>query len=268
MNCCYIYTTQNIMKSEANSYINFYEDLLIKSIETLLKFYKNDINKLYILIDNQADRERINFIMDIINSINDNSINIIYKFIDLGITKIIKYPENNMNKLKINRIGLLKFFIPYLVDVDDILYIDCDILFNGNVIDNIFENFDSNTLFKMFQGGKNSGLILFNCNKWRQDVNILNTIKEFYNNNEDIETVDESMFRWLVNNYDDVIKDYNWKIDFPIVKNKFNGIINDLNMNLEYYKDIWKEMNIIHLYGWYNEKHDFYKIYNYIMSNG
>ena len=76
------------------------------------------------------------------------------------------------------------------------------------------------------------------------------------------------MFRWLVNNYDDVIKDYNWKIDFPIVKNKFNGIINDLNMNLEYYKDIWKEMNIIHLYGWYNEKHDFYKIYNYIMSNG
>ena len=40
MNCCYLYTDNSRKIKERDG---FYENLLYKSIETLLMFYKNDI---------------------------------------------------------------------------------------------------------------------------------------------------------------------------------------------------------------------------------
>lgn len=270
MNCCYIYTH----KHKLNNYINIYENMLYKSITTLLKFYSNDIDKLYLLIDNMIDEDKLQLIKMNIDKINNNSVNIIYKLIDLNITNIIKYPERNINEFKINRIGLLKFFIPYIVDCDNILYTDIDILYNKNVINDIYKDYDQHkTLFKIYQNGWNSGLILFNCIEWRKNKTLLNDIIEYYQNTQNINYVDNQTFDWLsrTSKYKDIcIKDYNWKINHPInTKLLYDiGIINHplySNINLNEYN--YQNMNILHLYGsCYDKDKYFDEIYNYIMN--
>ena len=268
MNCCYIYT----QKHKLNDHINIYEDMLYKSITTLLKFYSNDIDKLYLLIDNTIDEDKLLSLQKNINSININNINIIYKLVDLNITNILKYPENNMNSLRINKIGLLKFFIPYLVDCDNILYIDIDILFNQNVIDDIYINYDQNkSLLKIFKNGWNSGLILFNCVEWRKNKTLLNDIIDYYQNN-DIKLVDNQAFDWIStkSKYKNLcIKDSNWKINHPVNVNEFIDFYNCgeyHNIDINEYK--YQNMNILHICGWFNEKDKYFnEIYNYIMNN-
>ena len=257
MNCCYLYTDNSRKIKERDG---FYENLLYKSIETLLMFYKNDIKYIYILIDNKIDNEKLINIQKNISKINNTHINIIYKLIDLNITNIIKYPNNNINSLKINNIGLLKFFIPYLVDCDDILYIDCDILFNKNVLNDLYINFNNdNILYKIYQEGFNSGLILFNCINYRKNKTLLTDIINYYKNKNDIKYVDNETFAWLAHDskYKDlIIIDENNKINYPICDD--NGVD----------AGVWKSMNIIHLAGWYEFKEMYIdEIYNYIKQN-
>lgn len=259
MNCCYIFTTN------ANKDNNeLYKDLLFKSIETLLLFYDDNIVNIYILIDNKISNDEYNHIINNINNINNNRINIIYKLIDLNITNCIKYPESNINAWKINRIGLLKFFIPYLVNCDNILYIDSDILFNGNVLNDLYLNFNNDTLIKMYQYGYNSGLILFNCNKWRAEQLLLSDIIKYYNETEYINTVDNQAFDWLVNKskYNKFcIKDTNYKINFPLTppNDDWKNFTNNESYD-------WHNMNVLHL-GGVEYKTYTSKIYNYIKNN-
>lgn len=268
MNCCYIYT-HNSPTIEKNG---FFEDLLYKSIETLFLFYNKDIKNLYILIDNQIDENILNNIKNNINSINKYSINIIYKLVDLNITNIFKYPENNMNNDRINKIGLLKFFIPYLVDIDNILYIDCDILFNGNILKEIYEDFNENIIMKIFQNGWNSGLILFNCNKWREHKTLLNDIIEYYEKTPNITLVDNQVFDWLsVRNkkYKDIVaKNYDWKINYPLDINEFKEGYKYIYPKFDFTQYKYENMYIIHVSGTYEFKSKkFYEIYNYIVNS-
>lgn len=264
MNCCYICTTQNLNNICNGLYIN----LMIKSIDTLLLFYEKNIKDIYILIDNRITNNEYKYLTKSINNINHKRVNIIYKLIDLNITNCIKYPENNINAWKINRIGLLKFFIPYLVDCDNILYIDSDILFNGNVLNDLYKDFNNNTLFKIYQGGYNSGLILFNCNKWRSSQTLLIDIIKYYDETKDINTVDNQTFKWLSQESEyknDIIRNNQFEINYPPQKlicdyeNDYFNSISDYN---------WKNINIVHLYGLHKVKFKWiHKIYNYIKNN-
>ena len=62
MNCCYIYTSN----CPNNEYIEFYKNLLCKSIETLLMFYKNDIENIYIFIDNNITSKSYNDLVKVL----------------------------------------------------------------------------------------------------------------------------------------------------------------------------------------------------------
>lgn len=260
MNCCYIFTYNNTHFDERNG---FYVDLLYKSIETLLIFYHKDIKNLYIFIDNNINKYNYTELTETINNINNYKVNIIYKLIDLRITNIIKYPEKNANADRINRIGLLKFFIPYLVNCKNILYIDCDILFKDNILNEIYKEYNQEkTLLKMFQYGFNSGLILFNCELWCKEKNILNDIIDYYNTH-DVQFVDNETFTWLacLSKYQNkCIKDNNFKINFPIIKPEWGDFD-----NIEY---DWHNMNVLHVCGTFDTKIDlFYKIYDWIKNN-
>lgn len=268
MNCCYIFT-YNISTEE---YKGYYSNLLFKSIETLLMFYDKDIENIYILIDNQIDLNYYKDFQKSINKINNNRVNIIYKLIDLNITNCIKYPENNENFYKINKIGLLKFFIPYLVDCKNILYIDCDILFNQNIKDDIYKEYNQEeTLIKIYQYGWNSGLILFNCDIWRKENNLLSDIIDFYNNYDsntkadNYKLVDNNSFNWLsrLSCYcNKCIKDSNYKINFPI--NIPEIWYKEFNIPIDF---TWENMNILHICGNFDDKIIFNDIYNYIIDN-
>lgn len=204
MNFCYIYTQQTPLQNIFDNVSNgTHKSYLLSSLSTLLHYYKDNINKLYILIDNNINDDEYNNlendIHDVLINENCNFDKLIIKLIDLSITQIIKYPENNINYYKINRIGLLKFFIPYLVDCDSLFYVDCDILFHQNISDKLYENYNDNTLMKMWMDGHNSGFILFNCKKYRENKFILKDIIEYYNTTQNIQYVDNQCFDWIVN---------------------------------------------------------------------
>lgn len=244
MNCCYLYTPEHD---------NAYKNLLFMSLDTLIHFYKNNIENIYIIINDITNNKTYNDIENKLNELTaNNNIKTILKLVDLNITNIIKYPENNMNKDRINRIGLVKFFIPDLVDVDSILYIDCDILFKDNIYDELVYGFNDNILLKMYHEGFNSGLIFFNCKKWRENKELLfNEIIDFYKKNENINFVDNECFRWLV-------------------QDNFNNIcFNDNNkkINVPTYINEWENQNVIHIWGeLYDKILNMNKMYKYIMK--
>lgn len=261
MNCCYIYTYNTYFKK----YYGFYKDLMIKSLETLLMFYEKDINDIYILIDNNIKEENYIELINCINDVNKNRVNIIYKLVDLNITNIFKYPKKNLNRSRINNIGLLKFLIPYLVNCENILYIDCDILFKDNIIKDIYKDFNKEkTLIKMFQCGWNSGLILFNCDVWRKEKKLIQDIINYYNTNQEMNYVDNSVFHWLSRDSkykNKCIKDSNFKINFPLIEPEG---WKELFSIKEY---DWHLMNILHVWGSFKRKSKlFYEIYDWIIQ--
>ena len=243
MNCCYIYSPEHN---------NLFKIFLLKSIETLVLFYNKNINNIYILISNTIEDEEYNSIENKLNElVKDTNIKVILKLVDLNITNSIPYPENNRNRFRINRIGLLKFFIPYLVDVDDILYIDCDILFKDNIYRELIDNFNDNILIKIFHEGYNSGLIYFNCKNWRKHSTLFSEIINFYSTRE-LKLVDNECFQWIATErFKDICYcDNNRKINFP----------------KEWHP--WKDQNVIHVWGRILYKRKvFNEVYNRIINN-
>ena len=249
MNCCYLYSPEHD---------NIYKKYLLYSIETLIKYYDKNINNIYILFNNEVDENIYDEISNKLNElIKNTNIKLILKLVDLNITNCIKYPENNINNHRINRIGLLKFFIPYLVDVDDILYIDCDILFYDNVYDKLIDGFKENSLLKIYHDGHNSGLIYFNCKTWRKHKTLLQSIIDYYKTdyykNSGTKLVDNNAFEWISRNkYDEIcVKAYDSRI----------------NSSFEYSQVLKNELNIIHVWGEIYYKEELIeKIYNHIMN--
>ena len=222
------------------------------SLDTLIHFYKDNIENIYILINQNTNDKTYKSIENKLNKLTNNTnIKVILKLVDLNITNIIKYPEHNINRKKINRIGLVKFFIPDLVDVDNILYIDCDILFKDNIYNELIYGFNDDILLKMYHEGYNSGLIYFNCKKWRENKeSIFGKIINFYNKGN-VMYVDNDCFRVLVQDYfrDECFRDNNKKINFP----------NDWNA--------WENQNVIHIWGGIKHKvKNMKEIYNNIIK--
>lgn len=282
MNICYLYTRDN----NSNCDTQIYEDMLVMSIDTLLMFYKNSIEHIYLLIDNNIKDEYYNNLLSRIVDLNDFSIyKFIFKKVDLNITNIFKYPVNNCNNYKINRIGLAKFLIPYFVDCDEILYIDSDVLFNKkNAIDDLYKGYDNkNHILKMYQNGWNSGIILFNCKLWRNNTSIIPDIIDHYEKCDNIIFVDNDTFGWLANKLHKENKcslDNNWRINFPLVEHfeglrifyesrgeKFNeSVFTDYCKGCGEKYD-WRGMYVVHVAGTSNVKNNiFYNIYNEIKN--
>lgn len=266
-NACYILSLNNI-HTEYN-----YLNMFYKSLETLNIYY--NIDNLYILIPiNNVDENIINDIENNIHKLSINSKNINVLRVNTSITNNIKYPINSINTNKIDRAALLKFFIPYLVDVKNIFYFDCDILFFENCLHYLTRNISNKTLFKSFSStynntwdieknhgiikhfALNSGLIYFNCNLYR-DMNVIDSVIKYYDENyKTCIFIDQSGFTDL---WENSYKEYS------IIEDGTNININ-INPNTDLFDDF--DINnlkpgIYHVWGYFKDQ-PFSDLYNRI----
>ena len=250
MNICYIYNGKN----------DFYFSMLLKSIETLLYHYDN-INDLYIFF-----KDKTNDITQIENLIikYNRSTKLIVKYVDYEDIVKIKYPCKNLNRDRIDKIGLFKFYIPYYVDCEEILYIDCDVFFKSNVTNDVLAKFNKDKhIFKIWNG--NSGVIYFN-NILYKECNVLDEVIKYYELNSDTPTitVDNQAFAWL--SFYSKFKQNICKKSSKTINN--GGSFDDSNTSItEAYKHYISEINIIHLWGNITYKKMALKyVYNYCMN--
>lgn len=263
-NVCYILSLINY-----NNHIQSYIDMLYKSLYSLNKYYH--INNLYILIS----YDELNQYSDILNEIKNNLNNICYNTDDLNIIDVninlvkLKYPINNSNKDRIDKTALLKFYIPKLVDVSNIFYFDCDIIFYGNIMHNLCKDITDKTLFKIYDTptyGVNSGIIYINC-KLYNELNVINSCVNFYNNCNDIEYVDQSCFCYLVN-----FKYKEYSIIHSNIHNNININVYDsknlINISFDNEGNIsYLDHGIYHMYGNSYVKQIVDELYKFINRN-
>lgn len=179
-----------------------FKDLLIRSLYSLIKYYKDNIDSIYILTTSLISDE-YRCVLNKICRYNK----LIIKNINIEITNCIKYPEDAVTANRVTKSALLKFFIPYLVDCDKIYYVDCDIVFYQNIFNNLIKD-TKNVLFKLYSYHffGNSGLIYLNCEMYRNDNNIFNEVLKYYNVlHFEMRFVDQSCFYYLNNIYNDLI---------------------------------------------------------------
>lgn len=220
---------------------NDYIEMLNKSLKTLLMFY--EVDNLYIIVNkNNIDNLQLD--------INFNNCKHYYiKYIDIDITSNIKYPINSCNAGRINRTALLKFYIPYIVECNDIFYFDCDILFINNLKNNLIENISDNCLIKMWdtEYGANSGIFYLNCKLYKL-INVLKDVKKYYDDNYLTSNyIDQSCFVHLLDIYkDNIVLSKNEKDNINI------NIDFDVNINSEDIKKIDFNLTtgIYHMWGW------------------
>ena len=257
-NVCFIISLINY-----NEHIQYYIDMLYKSLESLNKYYH--VDNLYILMsrDNNKYDEVSNIIKNNIKDICHNVSNV--NIIDININDIkIRYPKTNINCGRIDKTALIKFYIPKYVNVDNVFYFDCDILFYGNLLNNLWDSINDSILFKMYgiygtyvgnlsekhkSAICNSGIIYINC-KLYNELNILDKVIEFYNKWVNQYFVDQTCFTVFATDY------FKEKC---IIHNNLKYNINILLYNTDNIK-----YGIYHIWG--HNKSIFNEIYNIIKN--
>lgn len=241
-NVCYIVGGEDEYKKD-------YIEMLNKSLKTLLMFY--EVDNLYIIV-NKNNIDTLHLDIDI----NFNNCKQYYiKYTDIDITNNLKYPINNCNAGRINRTALLKFYIPDIVDCDDIFYFDCDVLFNNNLKDTLVENISDSCLFKMWdtEFGPNSGIFYLNC-KLYKSLNVLKDVEKYYDDNYlTCGYVDQSCFAHLLDIYKDRIVLANNEGD------NINVCYIDVNVDI-------LATGIYHI--WSLDKESFNKLFEKIINDG
>lgn len=209
LNFCYI----------INENKNF-QEYLIKSLYSLVKYYKN-IGTIYIISTTLFDNEY----EILLNKICNNNCILNIKYVNKNIVDALKYPEYALNSKRIDKTALLKFYIPYLVDCNDIIYVDCDILFINNASKILFENITDQTLIKIYYtySMPNSGIMYINCKSYRSNFDIFDFVINYYNTNNDKVFIDQSCIY-------EILKKYN---DICVVDNSHIEHINVCNTNID-----------------------------------
>lgn len=169
-----------------------FKDLLIRSLYSLVKYYNDNIEDIYILASYQLSKEYELILKNIYNNIK--IINV-----DLSIVDCIDYPYEAVSAKRVSKTALIKFFIHTLLNIDKLFYVDCDIVFYNNMYNILIENIDENIIFKGYSNRHmlNSGLLYINCKKLREEKNLLNDIIEFYKKPSLNVFVDQHCFMYL-----------------------------------------------------------------------
>lgn len=196
-NVCYIIS----MLKETEHTLR-YVDMFKKSVETLTTFYH--VDNLFVLVSFNQDSKKAcdSLIIKLSGDLEKtgNVDNIWIKGVDIDIADNLKFPNNIHNAKRIDKTAMLKFFIPYKIEADDVWYFDCDLLFNGNLADTLWEGIKEDTLFKFYRHDNishiNSGLIYMNCKMYR-DINVMKDVEIFYRSFTDSVYVDQGCFNFL-----------------------------------------------------------------------
>lgn len=196
-------------------------------------YFIHMLTSIYSLIENNQDIFlNINVIEDNLNKLNLTRLNILtemYQNIKINIYSI-KLIEDIMNKFNIPKwrntdIANARLFANEIIKCDELLYIDCDTII-VNSIKNIFEK-NNNSISAVkdinipeYLKGKidyyyNSGIILFDFNKWENE----HCIEKIYNilkkNEVSLKLPDQDLINLAIPNISTLPLNYNI---FPIVK--------------------------------------------------
>lgn len=182
--------------------------LIQKSLETLIKFY--DINLLIIFYENENTRNVLN---ERINELKDKYCNYFssyFKYVDSKIASMILKPKCAINRGYLGNNTLIRFFLPYLLDCDNVYWVDNDILFNNNYSHELLNINPESTLMKCWAGRYeqngsiveepiNCGFMYINCKMWKNIPDIMiNILKYYIDNHDTIKYMNQSCYTYLI----------------------------------------------------------------------
>lgn len=165
-----------------------------------------------------------------------------------------RYKKSNNYPVSI----LWKMILPEIIDVDKLIYIDCDAIVNSSLIELYSVELDENYIaavedangkkyvkkFGLKQSSKffNSGVMVINCKKWREDGIIANAIKM---------AIEKTGTRW---GYDQTILNQLFEGKVRFLALKWNLQYCPINIwatydDIEEYKQAIKNSSIIHFVG-------------------
>lgn len=178
-------------------------EILKKSVETLIKFY--EIHLLTIFYDNESIEDiLIEYIDKLKNKYNKN-FDLQFKYIDTKIASMILKPKNAINNIYLGNNALIRFFLPYLLDCENVYWVDNDILFNKNYSQKLKDIDQKTTLMKCWYGHSkcgsyfNNGFMYINCKMWRNMPDIIVNILNYYlENHDDIKFMNQSCYKYLI----------------------------------------------------------------------
>lgn len=239
----------------------------------------NDTIKVVFVTDENYSKQMLVAIQSIIN--NSNKLREIdFYILDLGISerniKLIKDRYMNLNNIKINFIqfdstslskykikthvssaAYAKIYIPNLIPVDKIIYLDCDLIFN-NDISNLWKEFEKATSIKAVwnpfynydnkylgvdQNHRtfNSGVMLLNLELMREKDSV-NKLEDFLNKYHDKTRLhDQAAFNAIFKSEWKEL-DINWNCQVSMLQNYHSR----LNISKMKYFNMHKNPNIIH----------------------
>ena len=246
----------------------------LKSNYTLNQFLnKKDMNILISINNKYIDQAKIMLrslklntnsninIYLIYSDISDDNINIFKEFVEneIGNINIIKFDEDINLPINIDHITketYYRLFAPYIIDVDRILYLDCDLIINGSIdafynsnLDNniigAINNFDSDSYLYNERLGLakdnnyiNAGVLLIDVKKYKKYITKEEIIKYINNNLDILDYQDQDVINYL---FHDNIKIYDYKYNYQITQ-ILDGY-EEYGMNIVHYCNKYKPWN-------------------------
>lgn len=227
---------------------NYFEHMIV-AIESILLHCNYDIKiDFYILDVDISKRNKENLFH---RYAHNEGLNI--NFIDIPIDKL----DNYVIKTHVSKSAFAKVFIADLINVDKIIYLDCDLIFNDDIhklweqldermtikaVYNPFYTYDNKYIgIKNNKKTFNSGVMLLNLNKLREADSSKLLIEFLDTYNDKTQLHDQAAFNAIFKN-DWIELDYSWNYQVSMIINKYA----DLGITKEKYFELYKEPKIIH----------------------
>lgn len=227
---------------------NYFEHMIVAIESIILHCSYNQAIDFYILDVDIDEHNKEKLIQRYLQKENLN-----INFVSIPIDKLNHY----VLKTHVSKSAFAKVFISELINVDKIIYLDCDLIFNHDILElweqlddqmtlkavyNPFYNYDNKYIgIKNDKRTFNSGVMLLNLKKLREN-NASKLLIEFLDNyNDKTQLHDQAAFNAIFK--DDWIElDYSWNYQVIMMVSNYT----DLGITKEKYFELYKNPKIIH----------------------
>lgn len=226
-----------------------YSDFMIVAMKSIMSNAISELSISFYILDTGISEKKKRFI----HSLFKKSNNITIEFIEVNTEEISKLTL----KTHVSASAFAKVYISDLLDVDKIIYLDCDLLVNHDIsvlwdefeddvmikaVWNPFYNYD-NEYFGIEKEARtfNSGVMLLDLKKMRSE-NISSKLLNFlhlYNSKTKLH--DQAAFNGIFKN-DWIELDFKWNYQVSMIQSRYK----DLDLNKVNYFELYHDPYIIH----------------------
>lgn len=227
---------------------NYFKYMTI-TIESVLKYAQNNIEINFYIIDSGVNKDSITFL----NQLYYNHENVKFEFISIDTSLISKY---NI-KTHVSIAAYAKVFISELLEIDKVIYLDCDLILNNDIsklwnefdddkyikaVWNPYYNYDNEYLgLEKNERTFNSGVMLLNL-KMMRDMQKVEDLVEFLNEyHNKTKLHDQAAFNAVFKNEWEEL-DYRWNYQVLMIQSHYK----DLGLSKNEYKNLYNNPLIIH----------------------